>query len=157
MKKLLLILLVMGLPLMTMAQGENDFSTQYMSLYSDIDSTIVCKTVGPRMMKHMMNLDTVENNDELRTIMKQIKTLQVVRANGEETAEMNYDRAITLAQLNKRRYKLYARGNDYQIYLRKKGNAIVELVHISCQDSTFCIINLTGNMTKNFISRLSKQ
>ena len=37
----------------------------------------------------------------------------------------------------------------------KKGDIIVELVHINLMEDAFCIINLTGYMTKDFIKLLS--
>lgn len=155
MKKALFALLLLCLPLIASAQQERDFATQYMLLYAGQDTTLVCQTISPDMMKHMINREEVEQDDELKSILRQIRTLQVVRAEGETPAQENFEKAVDLAKLNTQRYKLYAYGDTYQIYLRKKGDIIVELVHINLMENAFCIINLTGYMTKDFIKLLS--
>jgi hypothetical protein len=155
MKRVIFALLILCLPLCALAQGERDFATQYMALYAEKDASLTCQTVSPEMMTQMLRSESVQNDDETKNIIRHIRTLQVVSATGEDVAEHNYERALNLAQLNAKRYNLYAYSDTHRIYCRKKGNTIVELVHISCTQNTFRIINLTGNMTWSFLEILS--
>lgn len=153
---LLTLLLMVGVGLNATAQNERDFASQYMRLYGHDDKKLTCNTVSPLMMERIMDLDTVENNESIRSVMSQLKSIQVLSANGEDEARLHYGQALELAQKNKKRYQLYRSNNSSAIYVRKKKNLIVEMVYVSRKHNDFCLVSLTGNMNKDFIDEINK-
>ncbi len=66
-----------------------------------------------------------------------------------------FQKANALAQRNKRRYTLYARSENASIYTRRHGEQLVELVAIRlAEGQTFSLLNLTGNMSDDFIKQI---
>lgn len=155
MKKWLLSLLMVLATATATAQREQDFALRYMHLYGE-NSSLACKTVSPQMIARMMQL-TEDSATAFRQVLSQLKSIRVVQnENPAETVTL-YDKAEELAKANKRRYTLYARTEDRSIYLRKRGKLIVELVLLTrVEDEKFSIVNLTGNMTGDFIRELMK-
>lgn len=157
MKQLLLTLLIfLGVGMGASAQNERDFASQYMRLYGHDDENLTCNTVSPLMMERIMNLDTVENNENIRSVMSQLKTIQVLTANGEDEATLHYNQAVDLARKNKKRYRLYRSNKSSSIYVRKKKNLIVEMVYVSHHHNDFRLVSLTGNMNEDFINEIHK-
>lgn len=157
MKQLLLTLLIfLGVGMGASAQNERDFASQYMRLYGHDDENLTCNTVSPLMMERIMNLDTVENNENIRSVMSQLKTIQVLTANGEDEATLHYNQAVDLARKNKKRYRLYRTNKSSSIYVRKKKNLIVEMVYVSRNHNDFRLVSLTGNMNEDFIDEIHK-
>lgn len=157
MKQLLLTLLIfLGVGMGASAQNERDFASQYMRLYGHDDENLTCNTVSPLMMERIMNLDTVENNENIRSVMSQLKTIQVLTANGEDEATLHYNQAVDLARKNKKRYRLYRSNKSSSIYVRKKKNLIVEMVYVSRHHNDFRLVSLTGNMNEDFINEIHK-
>lgn len=157
MKQLQLTLLIfLGVGMGASAQNERDFASQYMRLYGHDDENLTCNTVSPLMMERIMNLDTVENNENIRSVMSQLKTIQVLTANGEDEATLHYNQAVDLARKNKKRYRLYRSNRSSSIYLRKKKNLIVEMVYVSRHHNDFRLVSLTGNMNEDFINEIHK-
>lgn len=155
MKKWLLSLLMVLATATATAQREQDFALRYMHLYGE-NSSLACKTVSPQMIARMMQL-TEDSATAFRQVLSQLKSIRVVQnENPAETVTL-YDKAEELAKANKRRYTLYARTEDRSIYLRKRGKLIVELVLLTrVETEKFSIVNLTGNMTGDFIRELMK-
>lgn len=137
------------------AQREQDFALRYMHLYGE-GTSLACKTVSPQMIARMMQL-TGDSATAFRQVLSQLKSIRVVQnGNPTETAAL-YDKAAELAKANSRRYSLYAQTEDRSIYLRKRGKLIVELVMLArTGEESFSIVNLTGNMTGDFIRELMK-
>ena len=156
MKRLLFLsFILIALPAMLQAQRELDFASKFMEINGDQYEELHCNTVSPFMMERIMKLDTLEDNTEMRRILAQLKSIQIVKAQGEAIGDSLFRKATELAQLNKKRYKLYADDEDRQIYLRKKNRTIVEMVFIAHMDSIFNIVNLTGNMDETFLKELT--
>lgn len=155
MKKWLLSLLLVLATATATAQREQDFALRYMHLYGE-GTSLACKTVSPQMITRMMQL-TEDSETPFRQVLSQLKSIRVVQnENPAETVTL-YDKAEELAKANKRRYTLYARTEDRSIYLRKRGKLIVELVMLArVEAERFSIVNLTGNMTGEFIRELMK-
>lgn len=155
MKTLLAMLAALLYGLAATAQGEQDFALRYMRLYGE-GSPLSCKTVGPQMIGRMMRL-TEEDETAFRQVLSQLKSIRVVQSESPDEAEAFYLKAEELAKANSRRYQPYARTDDRSIYLRKRGKLIVELVMLAHDGSEgFSIVNLTGNMTGDFIRELMK-
>lgn len=155
MKKWLFSLLLVLATATATAQREQDFALRYMHLYGE-GTSLACKTVSPQMIARMMQL-TEDSETPFRQVLSQLKSIRVVQnENPAETVTL-YDKAEELAKANKRRYTLYARTEDRSIYLRKRGKFIVELVMLArVEAERFSIVNLTGNMTGEFIRELMK-
>lgn len=155
MKKWLLSLLLVLIAGTAAAQREQDFALRYMHLYGE-GSSLDCKTVSPQMIARMMQL-TEDSATAFRQVLSQLKSIRVVHnGNPAEGVEL-YGKAEELAKANKRRYTLYACTEDRSIYLRKRGKLIVELVMLAqTGGGNFSIVNLTGNMTGDFIRELMK-
>jgi len=155
MKALLTTLTALLLTLAASAQKEQDFALRYMHLYGET-AALSCKTVSPQMIGRMMSL-TEENETAFRQVLSQIKSIRMVQSESREEAETLYLKAEELAKANSHRYRPYAQTDDRSIYLRKRGKLIVELVMLArLPNEGFSIVNLTGNMTGDFIHALMK-
>lgn len=156
MKRLFILWVLLSFAFAAPAQNERDFAAQYMKIYGKDDTSLQLNTVSPSMMERVMNLDTVDKDENMRMLMRQIKTVRILTATGEEAAEDHYESAMQLAETNARRYQCYRSHENAAIYLRKKKAVIVELVFISRNPQNFRVIDLTGKMSEDFIQELSK-
>ena len=156
MRRLLILAFILTtVPMSISAQRELDFASKFMEINGNLYEELTCKTVSPFMMERIMKLDTLEDNKEMRKVLAQLKSIQIVKAQGSSLGDTLFNKATELAQLNKRRYKLYADDEDRQIYLRKRNKIIVEMVFIANMDNVFNIVNLTGNMDESFLKELT--
>lgn len=155
MKKWLLTLILALAMLPAAAQREQDFALRYMHLYGE-GTSLTCKTVSPQMIVRMMQL-TGDSATSVRQVLSQLKSIRVVQGESEAESTKFYDKAEELAKTNSRRYTLYAQTDTRSIYLRKRGKLIVELVMLArMEEEGFSIVNLTGNMSSDFIRELMK-
>lgn len=155
MKKFFLTLLAVLLPLLAMAQKEQDFSSRFMTLYGsnyEISST----TVSPLMMERMMQLPKVEENEQMRQVLSQLKSIRLLASEKSSDAPHLFANAKELAKSNPSRYKLYAEETGKCLYTRRRGKTIVEVVLFMEQDASFSLINLTGNMDEQFLDKVMK-
>lgn len=156
MKRLLIILaLVIAIPAIALAQKEQDFATKFMELNGNTYKELSRSTVSPYMMERIMKLDTLEDNDEIRKVLSQLKSIQIVEAKGKPACDSLFNKATELAQQNPRRYKLYVNDTLRKIYLRTKKDIIVEMVFIANANRAFNLVNLTGNMSESFLKELT--
>ena len=155
MKRLLITLILLIHAMAIFAQKEQDFATKFMELNCEDLKELTCNTVSPFMMDRIMKLESLEDNDEMRKILSQLKSIQIVKAKGIALGDTLFNRATELAQQNKRRYQLFANDKERQIYLRKRNKIIVEMVFIANNENIFNIVNLTGNMNENFLKELT--
>ena len=133
------------------AQSGQDFSTRFMQLYEQTYA-LKCKTVSPAMMEKVMKLDNVEKDKATRQVLSQLKSIRIVST--KENSESLFTKAQTLAKQNKQRYRPYATGEGNDIYTRKRGKTIVELVVITKKGGHFRLLNFTGNMSPGFIENV---
>ncbi len=153
MKRTLSLLLVMLLSLTAWAQKEQDFASRYMALYAK-GTTLTCTTVSPLMMERMLRLPSVEDNEQMKDVLKQVKSIRLVtHTDAAETAHL-YEEAINLAQCNKARYRLQSEENEKKLYVRRRGKVVVEMVLITKQNDHLSLVNLTGNMSDKFMEQL---
>lgn len=153
MKRFLFSLLLAFAPLLCMAQNEQDFSSRFMSLYGSSFS-LNSTTVSPLMLERMVQLPKVEENEQMRQVLSQLKSIRMLTAQGDEDAPRLYENAKSLAQHNPSRYKLYAEQDGKQLYTRHRHDLIVEVVLFMELDGNFCLINLTGNMNEAFLEQI---
>ncbi len=135
------------------AQREQDFASRFMGLYAE-GTTLECTTVSPLMLERMMQLPDVEANDHTRQVLSQLKSIRMVHNTAEHETSLLYNKALKLAQRNSARYKPYAQRQSKRLYVRRRGNFIVEMVLFMKYDHHLQLINLTGNMTDDFLKQL---
>ena len=114
-----------------------------------------CITVGPNMMEKVLdmmskNADTA--NKQIRKVLPHIKSLRIFTAL--QNRGFYAETANGLLTKNKSRYKHYSSNNRSKIWLRKNRDAVIELIILSTGDDGFKILNLTGEMSAEFVSEL---
>lgn len=155
MRALAVLLLTLLLACAAHAQREQDFSSRFMSLYGK-EYNLSAKTVSPKMMERIMQLKAVEDNEKRRNLLSQIKSFCILSSEDEEDAAQQLrENAIALAEKNERRYQPYKNHKNVNIYVRKRAKYVVEVVMIAQQEHTeFRLINITGNLSDDFIERV---
>jgi len=77
-----------------------------------------------------------------------------------ENGRKHYEEALEILDKNANRFEPYlsytSKEMDLQIMVRKKRKVIIELVMLICEDENFTVINFTGNMSGDFITKLAK-
>lgn len=139
--------------LSVMAQNEQDFASKYMSLYAK-GTSLQCTTVSPLMLEKMMNLPNVKSDSQMKEVLSQLKSIRMVDNTNTKETWLLYNKALRLAQNNSARYKRYAHRQSKRLFVRRKGGFIVEMVLFMKHNEHFKLINLTGNMTDEFLKQL---
>jgi hypothetical protein len=109
------------------------------------------------MMQKVMDLN-LEDEKQVMDMISKLKSMQMLttHANGQKY----YKEALGVLEKNSGRFEQFLsfenKSENFQIMVRKKRNAIIELVMLMCEDDNFTVINFTGNMSKDFIDRLAK-
>lgn len=135
------------------AQNEQDFASRYMSLYAK-GTSLKCTTVSPLMLEKMMDLPDVKSDEQKKALLSQLKSIRLVNNTAKGETQKLYNNAQQLAKHNAARYKLYAQRQSKRLYVRRKDGLIVEMVLFMKHNSMLRLINLTGNMTDEFIKQV---
>lgn len=158
MKRLIALLFVLLTTTVALtAQRQQDFADRFHSLYGE-KYELTCRTISPQMMDRILQLDNVENDQATADLLSQIKSVRFIvhEADTDETRDL-YDKAIALATSNSRRYTFHSRNKFYSVYTRRHRKQLVEVVVIGNKyDRTAVIISLTGNLSNDFLTKLSK-
>lgn len=134
-----------------------DFASRFLESHKP-DTNLNCVTISPNMMEKVMNLD-VQNEDKMMDMISKLKSMQMLttQVNGQKY----YKEALSVLEKNSGRFVSFLTFDDksenFQIMVRKKKDAIIELVMLMREDDNFTVINFTGNMSKDFIARLAKE
>lgn len=153
MKRFITTLLVVIMPLIALAQKEQDFASRFMSLYGS-GTSVTCTTVSPLMIERMMELPKVEENEQARQVLSQLKSIRVLTNSDVNETPHLFTNAKQLAEHNPSRYKLHAEEKDKKLYVRRRGQIIVEVVLFMEQAKHFSLIDLTGNMNDTFLEQV---
>lgn len=154
MRIVLTLLLVLAGLLPAHAQREEDFASRYLSLYGKHDA-LVCKTISPAMMERIMKLDTVRHDADARRVFAQLKSIRFVTAPDTARTRELFAKAEDLARHNRRRYSAYAERDRLSIYVRRRGDVLLELVVLLVDpERQFNILNFTGTMSEDFIRQV---
>ena len=141
--------------LLSVAVSAQDFASRFLSEYES-DSNLVCITISPKMMREIMKSD-VEGDDEVLEIISNLKSMQMLTS--EVKGQKYYDAALKVVEKNPGRFEPFLSFKDKsancQIMVRKKNDAIIELVMLMHDKNHFAVINFTGNMSPEFISQLA--
>lgn len=121
------------------------------------DSNLECISISPKMIEEVLDVKADANND-LLDVISELKSVQILSANVE--GKSYYREAENLLIENAGRFESFAsyKGGDMnsQILVRRWGNKIVELVMLVNEGDEFSVINFTGDMNDEFITRISK-
>lgn len=154
MKRLTALLTTFMLVLAACAQREHDFASHYMERYGR-SHNLSCKTVSPKMMERIMELESIDGDRPVREVLSQLRTGRILTAGDTADARQLFDYAAELARRNAKRYRLYAQRDNLSVYVRRHGRAIVELVAVRLKGETdFSLIDFTGNMSEDIIEQI---
>lgn len=153
MKHLLLTLVFLLSALSVQAQKEQDFVAHYLSLY-DKGNELTCMTISPAMLKNIVKLPDVKNDEDAKEIFSQLKSIRLLTSDEAEQSDKHFANALDMAVKNSARYKLVSEKGNTKIYGRNKKNTYVELVLITKDEGDFAIVDLTGNMSADFIKEI---
>ena len=109
------------------------------------------------MMQRLMNLPTVQDDSEMKALIKEIKTLRIVQHENRDEADELLQKALTLAADNPRRYQLTQEQDNRWIFSRKRGKVTLEIVFITKMKQHFYLVDVTGNMTERFTQHLLRR
>lgn len=108
------------------------------------------------MMEEIMKSDA-EKDDEILKIISNLKSMQLLTS--KVKGQRYYDEALKIVEKNPGRFESFLsfkdKSEDCQIMIRKKNDAIIELVMLIKEKDSFTVINFTGNMSPEFISKLA--
>ena len=140
-----ILLLICGLLMCIAAQAqvETDFASNYLKLYAT-NTSLYCTTVSPTMINRMLSMKTLPKDRQAQQALQCIKSVRIVSNNN----------AKSLLQQNSDRFAHY---NDYDgktIYVRRKGDTIVEAVLLTKTEGRLYVVDVTGNMTEAVIKSL---
>ena len=151
------VLFILWMSLISVSVCAQDFASRFLESHKP-DTNLNCVTISPNMMEKVMNLD-VQNEDKMMDIISKLKSMQMLttQVNGQKY----YKEALSVLAKNSGRFVSFLTFDDksenFQIMVRKKKDAIIELVMLMREDDNFPVINFTGNMSKDFIARLAKE
>lgn len=149
------VLLMCWMAWMSMAVTAQDFASRFLTEHK-ADSNLTCVTISPKMMEEILRSDA-EKNDEVLDIISNLKSMQMLTAKVD--GQKYYDEALRVVEKNSGRFKPFLsfkdKAGNCQIMIRKKKDTIIELVMLMHEKNHFAVINFTGNMSAEFISKLA--
>lgn len=126
------------------------------------DNEYKCITVSPNMIGKVLQMiqnSEKKDKEQINKLLPYVKSLRIFSA----TNHINhyYEETQKLLDKYKTTYKPYrANSNEKMtpcIWLRKNRTKVIEIIMLSRQeDNFFQVVNLTGDMTKDFVTNLLK-
>lgn len=157
MKRLLLPILSMAV--WAAAAPAQDFVSHYLT-ENEGDTLLHCISISPRMMGEVMKVkaDAADSTQRaMQEMLADLKSVQIVSAGSD--GSRYFDKAEELAAKNVRRFTPLLAFDDStescRILVRRREEAIIELVMFSRWNSSFRVIDFTGNMDEEFIDNLT--
>lgn len=150
---LLTVLLALLSTATTSAQKEQDFASRFMALCGD-STSLVCTTISPSMTEQMLSLPSVEENEQVKEVLSQLKSIRMAINEDESETDELFDQAVALARKNVRRYKAQIEEETKKLYVRERNELVIEMVLLMKQENIFYLIDLTGNMTEDFLEQV---
>ncbi len=132
-----------------------DFASRFLTEHQ-ADTNLTCVTISPKMMEEILKSDAGKD-EAVVDIISSLKSMQMLtsKVRGAEY----YQEALKLVEKNPGRFEPFLSFQDQsqncQIMVRKKNEAIIELVMLMHEESSFAVINFTGTMSPEFISALT--
>jgi hypothetical protein len=149
------------------ANKANDFVAQLVASLNAEEQTAQegeydCVTVSPTMMDKVVKvMQQRESKDgtQVQNALKHVRSMRIFSAT--KRTEHYYAETLKMLRKNAKRYKPFQTnaksGKDPNVWLRKDGNKVIEMVVLNRnQDDCFQIINITGDMSRQFVNELLK-
>lgn len=141
--------------LLSVSVVAQDFASRFLTEHK-ADTNLTRVTISPKMMKEIMKSDA-EKDDEILEIISNLKSMQMLTA--KVKGQSYYKEALKIVEKNSDRFEPFLsfkdKAQNCQIMIRKKNDVIIELVMLMHEKNHFAVINFTGNMSPEFISRLA--
>ncbi len=149
-------LVIVGLFILSNVAYSQDFASRFKSEHQG-DSALVYVTISPKMMHEILE-SSAEINNDMAEIIGELKSMQMCMSLID--GQSYYDSAIDLCERNTDLFVPYLSydevGGNCKIMVRKRRGEIIEMVMFMKQNSGFALINFTGKMNAEFISRLAE-
>lgn len=141
--------------LLSVAVTAQDFASRFLAEHNE-DSNLTRVTISPKMMGEILKSD-VERDEEILDMISDLKSMQMLTS--DVKGEHYYDEALKVVGKNSDRFESFLSFKDKsagcQIMIRKKNGTIIELIMLMYEKNHFSVINFTGTMSQEFISRLA--
>lgn len=141
--------------LLSVSVVAQDFASRFLNEHK-ADTNLACVTISPKMMEEILKSDA-DKDDEVLDIISNLKSMQMLTA--KVKGQNYYDEAIKIVEKSSGRFEpllsFSDKSENCQIMVRKKKEAIIELVMLVHEKEQFVVINFTGNMSPEFIARLT--
>ncbi len=120
------------------------------------DSNLTCITISPKMMREIVRNDSGKS-EELLEMIADLKSMQLLQS--QVDGQRYYEAAIELIDKNNSRFEAFPAQaqptvNSRMVVCRKR-NEIIELVMLMNENEQFTVINFTGRMDEEFITKLA--
>jgi len=149
------LILINTLSLLAMFVSAQDFASRFLAAHKS-DTNLSCVTISPKMMEEILKNDEQKDEDVLQ-IIANLKSMQMLSS--KVKGKYYYDDALKVMHKNSNRFEPFLSFSDKsencQIMIRKKNDAIIELVMLIHENTHFTVINFTGTMSSEFISKLA--
>lgn len=149
------VLLMCWIALLSVSVGAQDFASRFLTEHK-ADTNLTCVTISPKMMEEIMKSDA-EKDETVLDIISNLKSMQMLTS--KVKGLHYYNEALKVVEKNSGRFETFLsfkdKSENFQIMIRKKKNAIIELVMLIHENDSFLVINFTGNMSPEFISKLA--
>lgn len=135
-----------------LAQG--DAISKLFNNYSD-DESFSTVYISPKMFKMIATISGDEAENEIAEVSRDIETLRIISTS--EDAKSFYNKANKI--LNNNAYEelmtVKEKGQDVRFVTRSEGDIIRELILLVGSDDNFVMLNFTGKIDLEKISRLA--
>lgn len=164
MKKLFVCLLLGLVVTVVQAAKTEDFVAQLIAGLPQTEQKetpdFECVTVSPQMMEkvvEMMQNNEIKDDEQLQNALKHVKSMRIFSAKRRGT--YYYDETLKLLGKNAKNYKPFSADKKTEkkpcVWLRKDGRRVIEMVVLNhSDDENFQVINLTGDMSREFVDEL---
>lgn len=147
---LVLVMLWGNLPVIS----AQDFATRFLDEHR-ADSSLTCVTISPKMMEEILRIDLGE--DDMMQIISELKSMQIIRS--EKDGSQYFSQAQELMNKNSDRFETFLSAShptgECMVAIYKKRDEIIELVMLMSDNEQFLVINFTGKMSEDFITKLT--
>lgn len=149
------VLLIAWMAWLAVSATAQDFASRFL-IEHKADSNLTCVTISPKMMEEILKTDAGKD-EAVVDIISSLKSMQMLTSQVE--GKKYYEDALKLVEKNPGRFEPFLSFedslHDCRIMVRKKNEAIIELVMLVREKSSFSVINFTGTMSAAFISALT--
>ena len=149
------VLLIFWWALLSVSVSAQDFASRFLTEHKS-DTNLTCITISPKMMEEILKSDA-QKDDEILDIISNLKSMQMLTS--KVKGQSYYDEALKIVEKNPGRFEPFLsfknESENCQIMIRKKKDAIIELVMLVHGKNAFAMINFTGKMSSEFISKLA--